>query len=101
MPAMTGFYSDCVCAIFAPTTSCIYFADFATSEDPPITLCPDEWAGVGTGIVTLTGDITCTNPAITFVTGPNDLFNGCGAEDYGGASSPGNVCCSTICDQTC
>ena len=94
-----GFYSDCVCAVFAPSTSCIYFADFSTSVNPPIGPCPSTWAGIGTGIITLTGDSECTNPDVAFVSGPTDPFvNGCGNTV---APAPGYQCCSTLCDQTC
>ena len=94
-----GFYSDCVCAVFAPSTSCISFADFATSVDPPIGPCPSFWSGIGTGIVTLQGDNQCATPDVTFVSGPTDPFvYGC---DNIIAPAPGYQCCSTLCDQTC
>jgi hypothetical protein len=95
-----GFYSECICALFAPTTSCLNFADFTAAVNPPIEVCPEIWVAVGTGIVTLIGDQSCNVPAVAFAEGPTDVFpNGCPGIEAAGPST--GVCCSTLCDQTC
>lgn len=83
-----GYYSTCLCATYASSTSCVSFADFSTTS-----MCSSDWQTVGSKMITDNIDTTCYDSTVTFVPGPNTNSPPCLISQ---------TCCSTIsCNNSC